>query len=384
MQNQKHMPHPTPSPLLYADSDSSADQLYFTGFHAGDPFIAFGVGRKRYGVFSALEISRARKQSSVDGILSLPEWQDRARRYSTNGKPGPAEVIKALARHFKIRRFNVPEDFPAGLLLKLRELGVKVDVATGPFIPKRMVKTPAEVAAIREGNRLSSVGFRVAERMLKASTIRNGALMLDRKPLTSERLKFAIEVAILEQGGVSQHTIIAGGDQACDPHCTGTGPLRANELIIFDIFPRVTANGYHGDMTRTYLKGTASDAQRALVDAVRGAHRLGMKSIKAGAHGINVHKKIVKFFEAAGYVTANDEKGTRGFFHGTGHGLGLDIHEQPGMGVRGTPLRAGNVVTVEPGLYYPGLGGCRFEDVVLVTKGGCELVSRHPYGWEIA
>jgi Xaa-Pro aminopeptidase len=378
------MPHTTPSPLLYAGSESSADQLYFTGFHAGDPFIAFGVGRKRYGVFSALEISRARKESSVDGILSLPEWQDRARRYSTNGKSGPAEVIKALARHFKIRRFSVPDDFPAGLLLKLRELGVKVDVATGPFIPKRMIKTPAEVAAIREGNRLSSVGFRVAERMLKASTIRNGALMLDRKPLTSERLKFAVEVAILEQGGVSQHTIIAGGDQACDPHCTGSGPLRANELIIFDIFPRVTANGYYGDMTRTYLKGTASDAQRALVDTVRAAHRLGIKSIKAGAHGINIHKKIVKFFEAAGYVTANDEKGTRGFFHGTGHGLGLDIHEQPGMGVRGTPLRAGNVVTVEPGLYYPGLGGCRFEDVVLVTKDGCELVSRHPYVWEIA
>jgi len=377
------MPHPTASPLLYADSDTCADQLYFTGFHAGDPFIAFGAGRKKFGVFSALEISRARKESTVDGVLSLPEWQDRARRYTSNGKAGPAEVIKALARHFKLRRFAVPDDFPAALLLRLREIGVKVDVAGGPFIPKRMIKTPTEVAAIREGNRLSSVGFRTAERMLKASTVRNGVLMLDRKPLTSERLKFAIEVAILEQGGVSQHTIVAGGDQACDPHCTGSGPLRANELIIFDIFPRVTANGYHGDMTRTYLKGRASDAQRALVDTVRAAHRLGIKSIKAGAHGINIHNRIVRFFENAGYVTANDEKGTRGFFHGTGHGLGLDIHEQPGMGVRGTPLRAGNVVTVEPGLYYPGLGGCRFEDVVLVTKSGCELVSRHPYVWEI-
>ena len=377
-------PRPTPSPLLYADSDTSADQLYFTGFHAGDPFIAFGVGREKYGVFSALEISRARKESTLDGILSLPEWQDRARRYSANGKAGPAEVIKALARHFKLRRLVVPDDFPAALLLRLREIGVKVDVAGGQFIPKRAVKTPAEVAAIREGNRLASVGFRVAERMLKAATIRNGVLMLDRKPLTSERVKFAIEVAILEQGGVSMDTIAAGGDQACDPHCRGSGPLRANELIIFDIFPRVTASGYHGDMTRTYLKGTASDAQRALVDTVRAAHRLGIKSIKAGAHGINVHKKIVKFFEDAGYVTANDEKGTRGFFHGTGHGLGLAVHEPPGMGVRGTPLRAGHVVTVEPGLYYPGLGGCRFEDVVLVTKSGCELVSRHPYVWEIA
>jgi Xaa-Pro aminopeptidase len=378
------MPHPIPSPLIYANSESCADQLYFTGFNAGDPFIAFGAGRKRCGVFSALEISRARKESSLDVILSLPEWQQRARRYSPDGKAGPAEVIKALGRHFKLRRFTVPDDFPAGLLLRLREIGVKVDVASGPFIPKRLVKTPAEVAAIREGNRLASVGFRTAERMLKAATIRDGVLMFGRKPLTSERVRFAIDVAILEQGGSAQNTIVAGGDQACDPHCRGSGPLRANELIIFDIFPRVIASGYHGDMTRTYLKGQASDAQRALVAAVRSAHKLGIKSVKAGAHGITVHKKIVKFFEDAGYVTANDEKGTRGFFHGTGHGLGLAVHEAPGMGVRGTPLRAGHVVTVEPGLYYPGLGGCRVEDVVLVTKSGCELVSRHPYVWEIA
>jgi hypothetical protein len=133
------MPHPTPSPLIYANSESCADQLYFTGFNAGDPFIAFGAGRKRCGVFSALEISRARKESSLDVILSLPEWQQRARRYSPDGKAGPAEVIKALGRHFKLRRFTVPDDFPAGLLLRLREIGVKVDVASGPFIPKRLV-----------------------------------------------------------------------------------------------------------------------------------------------------------------------------------------------------------------------------------------------------
>lgn len=378
------MPHPKPAPLIYAESTHCADQFYFTGFLAGDPFISFGAGRKRFGLFSDLEIERARKESKLDGILSLTEWQGRARRRSAEGRSGPAEVIKAVASHFRLPSLVVPDDFPAALLLRLREIGVKVDVAGGPFIPKRMIKTPGEVAAIREGNRLSSVGFRVAERMLKAARVRNGTLILGRRPLTSERMKFAIETAILEQGGVSQHTIVAGGDQACDPHCRGSGPLRANELIILDIFPRVTATGYHGDMTRTYLKGTASEAQRALVDTVRAAHRLGIKSIKSGVHGKKVHARIVKFFEDAGYVTASDEKGTRGFFHGTGHGLGLDVHEAPGIGVRGTPLRAGHVVTVEPGLYYPGLGGCRIEDVVLVTKDGCELVSKHSYRWEIA
>jgi Xaa-Pro aminopeptidase len=146
----------------------------------------------------------------------------------------------------------------------------------------------------------------------------------------------------------------------------------------------VNATRYFGDMTRTFLKGRASDAQRALVDTVRAAHKLGISSIKHGADGVKLHGAIVKFFKDAGYVTASDEMGTRGFIHGTGHGVGIDIHEAPSIGARGTRLRAGHVVTMEPGLYYPGLGGARVEDVALVTKGGCELVSKHHYRWEIA
>jgi len=384
-QIQKHVKkRTTPSPLLYAGSETCADQLYFTGFVAGDPFLAFGAGRKRIGVFSALELSRARKESSLDEVVSLEPWQQKARKKSPDGKAGIAEVIKLLTRAYRVRHLAVPEDFPAGLMLRLLEIGVKVEVASGSIFPSRAIKTKAEVEAIREGNRLSSIGFRVAERMLKAAKIKDGILMLNRRPLTSERVKFAIEVAILEAGGVSLNTIVAGGDQACDPHCRGYGPLRANELIIFDIFPRVTATGFHGDMTRTYLKGTASDAQRALVATVRAAHKLGIKSVRAGVNGKKVHAGIVEFFKNSGYVTANDELGTRGFFHGTGHGLGLDVHEAPSLGIRGTPLRAGHVVTVEPGLYYPGLGACRIEDVVHVLKGGCELVSKHAYRWEIA
>ncbi len=375
---------PTASPLLYAASSTCADQLYFTGFLAGDPFIAFGAGRKRVGVFNALEISRARKEAALDEIVSLEPWQKKAKAKFPDGKAGPAEIIKLLTRHYGIRHLKVAEDFPAGLMLRLLELGVKVGIADGALFPARAIKTKAEIEAIREGNRLSSIGFRVAERMLKAATIRDGVLMLKRRPLTSERMKFAIEVAILEAGGVSLNTIVAGGDQACDPHCRGSGPLRANELIIIDIFPRVTTTGFHGDMTRTYLKGIASDAQRALVATVRAAHKLGIKSVRAGVNGKKIHGGIVEFFKKTGYVTANDEKGTRGFFHGTGHGLGLDVHEIPRLSVVNSTLRAGHVVTVEPGLYYPGLGACRIEDVVHVVKGGCELVSKHGYRWEIA
>lgn len=373
----------SPSPLLYADSVHHADPLYFTGMQVPDPFLAFGVGRRKVAVFHALEIARARREARVDEILSLEEWRGRAAKRFPDRKPGPAEIVATLARAYGVKRFVVPEDFPAKVALRLLELGVRLDVADGPLFPTRELKTPGELAAIREGNRCASLGFAAAEKLLRAATIKGRRLMLDGRPLTSERVKFAIEVACLEAGAVSRDTIVAGGDQACDPHCRGSGPLRPHELIVIDIFPRVTATGYHGDMTRTYLKGHASDEQHRLVATVHAAQRGALAAIRAGAAVRTIHQGVVERFRAAGYETANDARGTRGFFHGTGHGLGLAVHEPPRISAVDGRLKRGHVVTVEPGLYYPGLGGCRIEDVVHVTATGHELLSRHPYRWEI-
>ena len=202
--------------------------------------------------------------------------------------------------------------------------------------------------------------------------------------LTSERLKFAIETACLEAGGVSLDTIAAGGDQGCDPHHRGTGPLRPNELIIVDVFPRAQKSGYHGDMTRTFLRGRASEAQRALVDAVRTAQKAALSKIRDGANGRDVHRACTTVFAERGYETKATPKGSVGFFHGTGHGLGLDVHELPRMsGAVDYTLKAGAVVTVEPGLYYPGLGACRIEDVVQVTTGRPRALSSYSYDWEL-
>jgi Xaa-Pro aminopeptidase len=213
--------------------------------------------------------------------------------------------------------------------------------------------------------------------------VRGRKLWFEGKPLTSERLKFAIEVACLDAGAVSSNTIVAGGDQACDPHERGSGPLRANELIIIDIFPRVTRTGFYGDMTRTFLRGHASDAQRALVDAVRAAQLVAFKGIKAGVNGRDVHKSVAELFKARGYETKHSKNGSVGFFHGTGHGLGLAVHELPRLSSSGDSiLRKDAVVTVEPGLYYPGLGGCRIEDVVQVTDAAPRMLSRYHYDWE--
>ncbi len=375
----------TPSPLLYADSERDANQLYFTGIAVPDPFLAFGIGRKKYGVFNALEFSRAKKESALDVVLSLEECRERAaKQFPAVEKIGIAEIVATLAREFGVKRFAVPDDFPAKLAFDLFDLGLAIGFADGSFFPARDLKKPAELAAIREGNRCCALGFTAVERILKSSTIKGGYVHFEGKKLTSERLKFAIETACLEAGAVSSNTIVAAGDQACDPHCRGTGPIRANDLLIVDIFPRVTATGYHGDMTRTYLKGRASDAQRKLVATVHAGQKLGLRTIRAGLNGRKVHEAITALFDKEGFKTTRDEQGSRGFFHGTGHGLGLAVHEYPRVSAVDNILKAGHVVTVEPGLYYPGLGGCRIEDVVVVTATGNELLSKHPYRWEIA
>jgi Xaa-Pro aminopeptidase len=369
-------------PLLYADTHASTDMLYFGRVEVHDPFIAFGAAGKRVTVQSSLEFGRVKRTSAFDTVLSLEEWRDRARKLY-GPKAGIAEIIATLARAHRQRAFRVADDFPAALYVKLTKLGLRLQFAGGMLFPEREFKTSAEIAAIREGNRLAAVGFATVEKILRASRVRGRTLVHRGAVLTSEKVRFAIEVAIKEQGGDSRDTIVAGGDQACDPHERGSGPLRPHELIIVDIFPRHLASGYHGDMTRTYLKGRAREVQRRMVATVLAAQRLALGSIRAGVDGRDVHQAVVDYFAGEGYETRREARGAVGFIHGTGHGLGLAVHEPPRVTLATSELKAGAVVTVEPGLYYPGLGGCRWEDVVQVAKGPARLLSKHPYNWEL-
>lgn len=372
-----------PPPLLYADTHTSADLLWFGRVAVPDPFIAFGTpaGRK-ITVQNALEFGRVQRTSAFDRVLPLEEWRDRARR-NYGPKAGVAEIIATLARAHRLRAFRVPDDFPAALYMKLRRRGLRLEFAGGPLFPARELKTDREAAAIREGNRLAAVGFATVEKILRAARIRGRLLVHRGRAVTSESLRFALEVAIKEQGGDARDTIVAGGDQACDPHERGSGPLRPHELVIVDIFPRHLASGYHGDMTRTYLKGRPREVQRRMVATVRAAQKAALAMIRAGIDGSTVHARVSGIFADAGYETRHGASGSVGFFHGTGHGLGLAVHEPPRIAATSSRLKAGAVVTVEPGLYYPGLGGCRWEDVVQVTAHGARRLSRHPYEWEI-
>ena len=215
------------------------------------------------------------------------------------------------------------------------------------------------------------------EVLRRSKIARNRRLIYHGLPLTSEKLRAVIDCAILQACGLAANTIVAGGIQACDPHERGHGRLRANEPIIIDIFPRSQKTGYFGDITRTVVRGRASEAVKKLYHTVWRGQKIGFEQIRAKVPTADIHKAVQKFFVQQGYKTGRRDGRMEGFFHGTGHGLGLEIHEAPRIGATSAgQLRAGHVVTVEPGLYYPEIGGVRLEDVALVTANGAKNMTR--------
>ena len=362
--------------------------LYFSRCNACDPYLAFTVGRKKFGVTPAMEYGRMVAESDFDEVLLLHEISDgAARRFKLpKGRaPSLCQMVRHLAKVYQIPGFRIGERFPAGLALDLKQAGMKIEAdKSGGLFPEREVKSAVEVEALRKGNRASAAGFRVVAKTLAESKIRRGQLVHQGKVLTSERLRELISHAALDEGAVALHTIASCGDQVHDNHCAGSGPILANELIVVDIFPRRPEDGYWGDMTRTFLKGQASDAQRRLVRTVKRAHELSMRMIKPGQVGGEVHDAVQTFFDNEGYETVRNSQNVKGFFHALGHGVGLEVHEDPFMRAKAPwKFKEGHVVTVEPGLYYLGLGGCRIEDVLHVIPGGNERISSAPYKWEI-
>jgi Xaa-Pro aminopeptidase len=375
------MPRPLPS-LIVADSERSADMLYATRFFAPDPFIFLEAGGRRSAVLSDLEIDRGRRDARVDEVIAFSEVKARVKPKSRR-KTEPAfdQVLIQFLRERKIRRARVPFDFSAGLAAAAAAAGIRLDPVPGHFWPRREHKTEAEVKAIGRALRITEAGLARAMEVLRASRIRGRDLLWAKRKLTSEILRAEIDSAILRAGGLPANTIVAGGLQACDPHERGSGPLRPHELIILDIFPRDAKSGYYGDMTRTVVRGRAGEAQRRLWETVQRGQRMAFKGMKPGASGLAVHESVKAFFAVEGYPTGQRDGRWVGFFHGTGHGLGLEIHEEPRFGR--TTFHPGQILTVEPGLYWPGVGGCRIEDVALVTPGGVRKLSHFPQEIEI-
>jgi Xaa-Pro aminopeptidase len=360
--------------LIVAASENDPDMLYATRFFAPDAFIFLEERGKRTLVLSDLEIDRARKQAKADEFVSYSALE---REVQGNQRKAPAyeKVLAHFLRKRAVRSAVVPANFPLGFAQELEAARIKLRATNGLFWPEREAKTEEELKLMRRALQITEAGMSRAIEVLAASKAGTGKkLAWSGKTLTSEILRAEIDSAILRAGGLPANTIVAGGDQACDPHERGFGPLKANSLIILDIFPRDAKSGYFGDMTRTVVRGRASDEQRELWQTVREGQELALKRMKPGVDGLNLHNEVKEFFTDRGFPT--EVRGGRqvGFFHGTGHGLGLEIHEFPRF--QKTVFKVGQVLTVEPGLYYPGLGGVRIEDVAVVTKSGNRLLSR--------
>jgi Xaa-Pro aminopeptidase len=375
------MGKPPAARLIYAASETDADLLYATGFFAPDPFLFVQNGRTRVLVMSDLELDRARKQASVDRVLS---WSDVAAELAKrNGPPQVADVIARVLADLRLREVAVPRSFPFGLARKLARRGLRLELGPDPFWPQREIKQPREVRAIEASLRAAEAGLLAGIEALKACRIRGGWLYRDARRFTAEDLRAAVNTRMMAQGFIPAHTICAPGDQAVDPHEAGHGPIRANQPVVMDIFPRSEATGYFGDLTRTVVRGRASFALHQLYAIVHAGVRLGHRLLRPGVEGMRIHDAIHALFERQGYRTGLVDGRMQGFFHGTGHGLGLEIHEPPSIGKRPCRMRAGHVVTVEPGLYYLGLGGVRIEDVALVTASGSRCLTRVPKQLEI-
>ena len=367
--------------LMIGDTERNADLYYATRFRAPDPFVFVWTETEKILMVSNLELDRARAQAQVDRVLASAHYENLVRQAGEE-TPSPNRVLLGMLRHLGLQSLRVPADFPLEPADFLRQAGIQIDVAPAPLFPARQVKASEEIAATRTAMQAAERGMAVAVEAIWGASMRDGTLYLEGEVLTSEHVRRLIHLELMGLDCTASRTIVACGPQSCDPHQEGSGPLRAGEPIIIDIFPRDNNTGYFGDITRTVVKGAAPPALRALYDTVHRGQQLALERVAAGVDGRQIHQAVLDLFTDAGYETGERDGHMQGFFHSTGHGLGLEIHEEPRIGPRAQVLRAGQVVTVEPGLYYPELGGVRLEDVVVVEDGGATNLTTFPVSLE--
>jgi Xaa-Pro aminopeptidase len=373
--------------LVIGAPEHDADAYHLSGFLAPDAVICLRVAGKRYLAVSSLEYGRAAKEASVDELLSYEELEITrlSRELKSSAKAYAAAVFNLLERlGAKDSPIAVPPGFGIVYADELRARGVALTPDRVPFEGLRRAKTEAEISIIEKTQAAVEAACAHAVAILEESDVDvNGTLHWRGEPLTSELLRSEIDVELLRRGCAADGTIAAGGRQGADPHERGHGPLKAGESIIVDIFPMDLSTRYYSDMTRTFVKGEPNDGLQEMYDAVLESQEAALSMIKAGVNGRDVHRKVADVLHEAGYKTNvhDQEPGkplTEGFFHGTGHGVGLEIHEAPRISLAEDELIPGDVVSVEPGVYDPKVGGVRIEDLVVVTEGGCRNLTGFP------
>lgn len=368
--------------LIYDCTEKNADLYYATGFLCPDSFIYFSCGGRSFMVMSDLEIDRAKNEAKVDEVLSLAKYSKLARE--RGGKGGVSDVIHEIFAERGVTDVVAPVQTSFAIVDALRGHGYHVEAGTEPFYEARYCKRSDELKYIAISQRAVYGAMGLARDVLKKGKIKGNRIIYKGAALTSESLRSMIDIYLHERGYLATGTIVAGGLDGIDPHAVGSGLLRPNESIIVDIFPKSLKTLYFGDATRTFCKGRASEALKKLYATVKEGQKLGLEMVKAGISGRVIHEAIHAFFKSKGYETGERDGRMQGFIHGTGHSIGLEIHEEPLRINSGDHLlKVGNVMSVEPGLYYKDIGGVRIEDLIHVTEKGCEIIGKFPKQLEI-
>jgi len=373
--------------LIYADSIRSAEMRHEVPLGVPDPFLYAERDGKRNVVASSFELGRINAVAPDIEALPFEEFGiDELYAQGMSREQIELEVVLRAARQFGIEDAVVPGTFPLEVADKLRENGIGVRADREHFVGRRRVKNDAELAGIRRAQRAAEAGMDAARELLRSAERQNGSLLVDGEELTCERIKLAVEQAFMANGTFADEFIVSHGPQTAVGHDMGSGPIAPDEPVCLDLFPRDRESGCFADMTRVFVVGTPSDELREWHRLCKEALERSVAAVKPGVPGSELHKISCEIFEQHGYPTLRSKEPGEvlqdGFYHSLGHGVGLEVHEEPSLGRAPGELVAGDVIAVEPGLYRHGYGGCRLEDLVLVTESGPEVLTDYPYDLE--
>jgi Xaa-Pro aminopeptidase len=373
--------------LIHGDTVRSPELRHEVPLMLPDPFLYLERDGRRALVVASLEVPRI-EAAALDLEIRTPEafGLDELLAQGASRADAELEVYVRACSELGVASARVPPAFPLELGDVLRGRGIDVRPDRDLFDSRRRVKNEHELAGVRRAQQAATAGIAHAADMLRRAESGEGGLLLDGEPLTSERIRTEVEAVIAARGAAADDLIVSHGPQTAVGHELGSGQLRAEEPIVLDFFPRDRESACFGDMTRTFVVGDAPEELRRYHEHCREALDRALAAIRPGVTGKELHRLVCELFHEHGYPTQLSKQPGEtladGFFHSLGHGVGLEVHEEPGLGRAGTELVPGDVLAVEPGLYRAGFGGCRLEDLVLVTADGYENLTDYPYELE--
>ena len=376
-----------PDVLIVADTIRSAELRHEVPLSVPDPFIYLERDGQKHAVAASMETGRIAE--AVPGIVVHP-WEvfgvDELYADGWTLEQIQLELVVRSCREVGIAQAVVPDEFPLREADHLRANGVELTVDKPFFDARRRSKNEAELAGIRRAQRAAEAGMDAARELLRRAEPNGTGLVVDGEPLTSERIKVSILEAFTARGTVADEFIVAHGPQSAVGHDMGSGAIVAGEPVVIDLWPRDIQTACYADMTRTYVVGEPSEEMVRYHALCKEALDQSLAAIRAGVQGADVFTLVCELFHEAGQPTQLSKQPgevlENGFYHGLGHGVGLEVHEAPSLGRAPGAMVAGDVVTVEPGLYRHGWGGVRLEDLVLVTEDGAENLTEYAYDLE--